>query len=477
MAGMTADVQGASEHVVRPTAAGGAGIVYTGSSHGLSWCWQWGKNDETRGGRRMEQTVGVLEHARVGSGARAFGLPLAIGLGAFGGYAVVAIVAASGLLVQSGYPHYVFQADAWLHHSWWVVAQPTDTQTRDMTLFQGHLYVAFPPLPALILLPFVAIFGLNVWDVLISVGLGALNAALLAIALRRLSGWGVDVSPAARLWLCGLFAFGSETLYATVNGSVWFFAHVVALTFTLLGMIECLTPRRRPLVAALWFGLAGMARPDAWAGAIFFVVLEAATLLPTSPERVALLWTGVRRVALLAGGMLLFPLLGAAYNQARFGSPTDLGYQSMNVAPQLLPDLQQFGQFSLHFVGKDLYYMFLAPPLFDSAGAHPDPWGMSIFLVSPALLYLLGSFRIPRARPIAWAAIAAVLLTAVPLITYYNTGWWQFGSRFSIDFLPFLILLTALGVRGRATWLLGLLTLAAVGMNIWGTLWFFGKLS
>ena len=39
-----------------------------------------------------------------------------------------------------------------------------------------------------------------------------------------------------------------------------------------------------------------------------------------------------------------------------------------------------------------------------------------------------------------------------PLLTYYNTGWWQFGYRFSLDFMMILLLLLAY-TAGRKTFM------------------------
>src|SRR5689334_3840923 len=48
-------------------------------------------------------------------------------------------------------------ADAFLHGQLYLAAPPA---TDDLTLYGGRWYVPFPPLPALLLLPWVAIGGL-----------------------------------------------------------------------------------------------------------------------------------------------------------------------------------------------------------------------------------------------------------------------------------------------------------------------------
>ena len=65
---------------------------------------------------------------------------------------------------------------------------------------------------------------------------------------------------------------------------------------------------------------------------------------------------------------------------------------------------------------------------------------------------------------------------AIPDLLYYNTGWVQYGYRFLLDFLPFLLILVALGLRrpaGIPRWsAFGLLLLASAVSNLVGLRWF-----
>jgi len=63
-------------------------------------------------------------------------------------------------------------------------------------------------------------------------------------------------------------------------------------------------------------------------------------------------------------------------------------------------------------------------------------------LTTPAFLLLLWPRRRDAlARPLALAA----LLIAATVLLYQNTGFVQFGYRFSLDFTPYLVALLAIG--------------------------------
>jgi hypothetical protein len=73
----------------------------------------------------------------------------------------------------------------------------------------------------------------------------------------------------------------------------------------------------------------------------------------------------------------------------------------------------------------------------------------------------------------AWLALGLLL---IPLVSYYNTGWWQFGYRFSLDFMTPVLVLLAIGAGERVGWPLRLLILVGIGVNAWGAWWFLNPL-
>jgi hypothetical protein len=93
---------------------------------------------------------------------------------------------------------------------------------------------------------------------------------------------------------------------------------------------------------------------------------------------------------------------------------------------------------------------------------------MSLLVTSPNLAYtVMPAERSPLARGL-WITI---LLTALPSLLYQNSGYIQFGYRFSLDYMVFFIMLLAVGNR-RLTLLWKALLVWAVAVNLFGAITF-----
>ena len=60
----------------------------------------------------------------------------------------------------------------------------------------------------------------------------------------------------------------------------------------------------------------------------------------------------------------------------------------------------------------------------------------------------------------------------VLLLTYFNTGFEQFGFRYSLDFIAPLLVLLAVAVEDNRGWQMRVLILIGVLVNAWGVWWF-----
>jgi hypothetical protein len=174
---------------------------------------------------------------------------------------------------------------------------------------------------------------------------------------------------------------------------------------------------------------------------------------------------------LVAGGVML------AYNAARLGHPLETGVARQAETGghwKFREDFRKYGAFHPHFLAKNLYHYFLNPKLRrdpKTGGRTFDPEGNSLFLVSPALVYALVPSR--RRHLVLTGARAGCALCFAALLLYFGTGYYGFGNRYLLDFLPLAMLLVAAGMRGRVSPLATALIAASVAVNAWGAWRFF----
>src|SRR5579884_1918303 len=79
-------------------------------------------------------------------------------------------------------PHWVYQAWSFWHGRWDVDLPPSVT---DIRTWNGKSYLFYPPLPALVLMPFVAVFRLHTSDIFFTSAVSALNLSLLFLVFEQ----------------------------------------------------------------------------------------------------------------------------------------------------------------------------------------------------------------------------------------------------------------------------------------------------
>ena len=352
---------------------------------------------------------------------------------------IYALSASLVIQEQSSAPHYVYLAESFIEGRVHLEGRPPSAEENDWTFYEGQWSISFPPIPAVLMMPFVAFWGIGFNDVIFTLLVGALNVAifyeLLPLVGKRLKR-PIVINSAARIGLTLTFGFGTVHWWLSVNGQVWFTAQIVATTFLLLALAESFG-KARPFWVTSYLGLAALARPP-----LLFALPAFIWLLRRDRSWKQLAW-GALPLALIGLGM-------GWYNYLRFDNPFELGYRYMRLEQLLVDRMAETGSFSLVDLRDNIYHAFLNLPELRPRWPYlvMDGWGMSLFLSTPVLIYaFLAPWKEITARTIALAAI----LVAIPNLLYYNTGYLQAGYRYALDFLPFLLLLVVLGMRGRMT--------------------------
>ncbi len=321
-------------------------------------------------------------------------------------------------------------------------------------------FVSFPPLPAVLMVPVVAVIGYGTNDVVFTLFFAALNVLLAFLLLRRLVEVGYSERTAREdLWLVVLFGFGSAHLWCATRGQVWFTALTVGVTFHLLYLLWAIDARR-PLLAGVALACAFATRATLVFAAIFFYWQ---LLRPASGETFDTR-EKLKRFALFSAPCLVVGILLLVYNHVRFENPLEFGHTYL--AGGTLPRVRDFGLFHPEFINRNLTAAFTLMPRIRAEAPYVQlsQHGMSILLSTPALVYLLWPRRRHRLAT-QMLVVAGVLL--VPILLYQNTGWQQYGYRFALDFLPLLLCALALGGR-PLTRTFKILVVAGVLVNAFG---------
>ncbi|MCA9649425.1 MAG: hypothetical protein KC501_05920 [Myxococcales bacterium] len=360
---------------------------------------------------------------------------------AFDDYAVLYELSFADGSTGRGYPcktEACTQAQRQGEVTWYVVGEGWRNFERgQVRKGEDTWYITFPPGPAAMMFPFVAIFGLSTPDVLLTCLAAALIPLLLVLLLDRERGT-EDGRGREHLWLAAAWTFASPACLLGANGRVWFTAQIFAALCLVL-YLHAGWGARRPGWAGLWLGLAVACRPINMAPAVVVFAWE--------------WWRTGRKPAVALRFAIPLVVIGSAIawlNWVRFESIFEFGHRFLEIRWQAR--MQEIGMFSAEYLPRNLRcLLWLAPQV----GAEV-PYlrisihGMALWMSSPWVLAVLVARERFEQRAALWLALAG---SALPSLLYQNSGQIQPVYRFASDWLLLLLLIIAFGGGARRRWL------------------------
>ncbi len=344
------------------------------------------------------------------------------------------------------YNYFVLLADAFLHGRLYLTVNPP--WLNELVEIKNHFYIVSPPMPAILLMPFVFLFGPSFPQPILSILIGSMNVVLSFIVILK-----YFRSEKLALWMSILFGFGTIHWYHAEVGSSWYIAHIIAVFFIWLALLEIKTKQRLFLIGLL-ISFAFLSRVPTIFAAVFPLIFLYEKL------------RNLKSITLYALGLVVGILINSSYNFLSFGSFLNAGYF---LIPNILNEpWYRYGLVNLRYISIHLNELFTAMPKFkqDFPFVIPSLLAMSIFFTTPAFLF---SFLAKFKKRLELASLLTLIAIALPNLMHGGNGFTQFGYRHTLDFMPFILFLTASGI-GNLKWWKKTLIILSILINLWGVL-------
>jgi hypothetical protein len=165
-----------------------------------------------------------------------------------------------------------------------------------------------------------------------------------------------------------------------------------------------------------------------------------------------------RRYLVFAAPLLVAFAFVAWTNATRYGRPTPFFFDHELLTVAWRGRMMKWGgMLSYHFLGKNLGVMLTSLPWLPPKGEEAvfgapfkiNEHGLALWFTTPLYLWIFWPARFQSADR-KWLYVVFALSAAFPAamdLLYQNTGWRQFGYRFSNDYAVLLFILVALGGR------------------------------
>lgn len=337
----------------------------------------------------------------------------------------------------------------------------------DLSNYQGKWYAPWGILPALILVPVHLVMGRYIPIFYLTIFFSGLNTAVLYLILYRIKKEFIpSLSKLSLVLFTFLFAFGTTHFYVGTIPSVWQVEQIISVFPTLLG-VYFISKKKRKTTDYL---ISTIAMCIALLGKANLVLLGFLPAFLYVSDRYAKKKFLVNAIIVFGLPLTFFSGLFFTYNYIRFSNPFESGYHYINESSHFAKIRQENGVWSIKTIPRNFWYMTLEMPSLRLDGNKKinlnfNLEGNSIFFLTPPLLAIFLATPVNSYIVSLWLTL---LVSLIPILMYYSTGWMQFGYRYSLDFLILLLLLSVFGTKGKITLIFILGVIFSVWMHILG---------
>ena len=318
---------------------------------------------------------------------------------------------------------YELQARAWLNGKTYL---DHDYPHLELAIYHNKYFVSFPPLPSVILLPFIIAFGNSIPANLISFFFFAMEF----VVIYKIISYYKNNELSALLLATG-FTLGTNLLSLCIDSGVWFFAQIINNFLCILAVYFFL--KRKKALVYLFLALAVGCRPFSAIYMIMFFIYYLITEKEILPRRI------VNNLRAVIPAMLV-AVIYMIYNYIRFDNILEFGH---NYLPEFVN--AQNGQFSIHYLLNNAKQLFFNSVNIDKELNLSFSMPFSFFIANPVIImyvyHIIKNFIKTRKVELFRLMILITVFINIIIICLHRTlGAWQFGARYTCDILPFVFL-------------------------------------
>ena len=341
------------------------------------------------------------------------------------GYIFIHMLFGGTLLSYNCWDSYSLQAMSWLSGR---LDMGKNYEWLELAVYNGKYYLSFPPLPSVVMLPFVLLFGEKTPSNLVSALYGIFTAMIAYKILKK-----AGMKRGGAVFFAIAYVWGSNMLWLSTSGGVWFLAQ--GLNMLLLTACVYFAQQKMRVAAYAMAALAVGCRPFS---VCMFLPLMAYFYMADKDRPMADRIRGQIRSLIIPAFIALCYML---YNYVRFGNVLEFGH---NYLPEFTES--EKGQFSLSYILPNLYNLLLRPvtlradltleyPLFD---------GFMFYIANPMFLIwfaaVVKDVLQKKLDAVRLCIVIAILAELLLLCAHKTLGGWQFGARYTVDMLPMALM-------------------------------------
>ena len=341
------------------------------------------------------------------------------------GYIFIHMLFGGTLLSYNCWDSYSLQAMSWLSGR---LDMGKNYEWLELAVYNGKYYLSFPPLPSVVMLPFVLLFGEKTPSNLVSALYGIFTAMIAYKILKK-----AGMKRGGAVFFAIAYVWGSNMLWLSTSGGVWFLAQ--GLNMLLLTACVYFAQQKMRVAAYAMAALAVGCRPFS---VCMFLPLMAYFYTADKDRPMADRIGGQIRSLIIPVFIALCYML---YNYVRFGNVLEFGH---NYLPEFTES--EKGQFSLSYIFPNLYNLLLRPvtlradltleyPLFD---------GFMFYIANPMFLIwfaaVVKDVLQKKLDAVRLCIVIAILAEQLLLCAHKTLGGWQFGARYTVDMLPMALM-------------------------------------